>query len=169
MPRNLSIAFALVFLFLCGCQSPTPSLHLYVGNLSRLEKQKDVRVFFDNVSIFDSTVTFSPDEPYREYVTNKKFTKGAHNLYVTADSGNLKMTQPVTTNEDMWIFITYTQGAPADTLLDKSSIKEQPWLSAIDLDKSNPSVHIFISGSKPKVAKADAVYKQWAGDTSGVK
>ena len=166
---NSTVVLLLIVLsFLCGCKSRTPSLHLYVSNLSRLHKEIDVNVFFDNKSIFDSTVVFSADEPYREYVTDRKFTQGNHTILVTADSGNLKMTQPVSTKEDMWVFVTYTQGSPADKVLDSSSVKKIPSLAAVDLDKSNPSLHIFISGAKPRFDKPDRVYKKWATDTSSI-
>ena len=159
----------LMFVFMYGCHHSTEhSIHFYIGNLSRLEKQIDIKVSVNESNIFDSACLFSITEPYRLYTPGKKFEDGNYTINVSADSGNLKMMQPVTLKGDLWVFITYTHGSHGDSTLLKSSLKKIPAISSIDLTVPNPSLHIFISDSKPGGIKVDEAYTKWASDTSGI-
>jgi hypothetical protein len=165
--KRLFVVLMAVFVY--GCHHSTEhSIHFYIGNLSRLKKQIDIKVSVNESAIFDSATLFSPTDPYRQYTPGKKFEDGNYTINVTADSGNLKMTQPVTLKNDLWVFVTYTHGSSGDSTLLKSSLKKIPAISSIDMAIPNPSLHIFISDSKPGSIKIDDAYTKWASDTSGL-
>lgn len=107
----------------------------------------------------DSAVNFTA-QPYG-YTAETKVPKGNYTISVLADSGHLKLVQPVSVKDNLWVYISYTFGSVADTSFPKTTVKALPSLAAIDLAKPNPSVHIFISDSKPSPLK-DSSFQKWA-------
>jgi hypothetical protein len=147
-------------LFLFSCQSsPDSSLRFYVGNFSRVQQQMDIKILVDDKPVFDSAINFAT-QPYG-YTAETKVPKGNHTISVLADSARLKLLQPVSVKDNLWVYISYTFGSVSDTSFPKSSVKALPSLAAIDLAKPNPSVHIFISDSKPSTVK-DSSFQKWA-------
>lgn len=163
------VQFALVVIIICSCKSSSDSsIHFYVGNLSRLQKEVDIHISMGGKPMFDSSVKLTSREPYA-YIADKKIQKGTYNIDVMADSGRLKLVQPVTVNDDLWVYVSYTFGSTGDSLFQPSTLKERPSLAAIDHSKSNPSLHIFVSDSKPASFQPDTRFKKWAEDTSSVQ
>jgi hypothetical protein len=169
-PAKQFIVLLIVILFLGGCKSSPDdtTLHVYVGNLSRINKQVDVQVSVSGQSLFDSAVNLAPSDPYG-YTSDQKLSKGNYVINVTADSGKIKLMQPVTVNGELWVFISYTFGAATGTIFQPATLKNRPSLASIDMTKSNPSLHIFISDSKPASLQPDSSFRKWAEDTSGIQ
>jgi hypothetical protein len=164
LPGKQLIVLLLAIFFLYGCKpAPDPSLHFYIGNFSRIQKKVDIQVAVGGEPLFDSAVKFLAN-PY-QYRAEKKLPRGNYTINVKGDSGKITMIQPLTIKDELWIFISYTFGSPADTIFRESALKNIPPLAAIDLAKPKPSLHIFISDSKPGQVKADSIFRTWAEDT----
>lgn len=168
MKAKTLFAAAAGILFLAGCQSSSePVLHVYVANLSKLQKQVDIQVAADSVKLFDSTVNFSVN-PYKEYKVERKLINRKYNIVITADSGKIRMVQPIDLEGPRYVYVTFTFGNPADSISGKAA--KEGALSALDLNKPSRSMNIFVTDEKPgKNLKADSSFHKWVARDLAVR
>jgi hypothetical protein len=123
-----------------------PTAYFFISNESQDRKAVDIEVKLAGQTVYGDTIKWTTIRPDLQYTPYQSVSKGKYTITVIADSGRVKMTQPIMLDSDRFIFITYTYTAPIDST---TVIKMYGFPDPEKLKGQEPKVGIYITDKEP--------------------
>lgn len=130
-----------------SCRLFQPTAYFFISNQSQDRKAVDIEVKLAGQTVYGDTIKWTDKRPDLQYTPYHSVSNGKYTIIVTADSGRVKVTQPIMLDTDKFIFITYNYAAPVDSA---TLIKKYGFVYPERLKGQEPKVGIFITDKEPE-------------------
>ena len=152
MPFLSQLKLFFLILFLTSCQWFRPTAYFFISNISEDNKSVDIKVTVDGKVVFNDTINHTNIQPDLQYTPYISLPKGEYTIKIVADSGRAIAEQLISFESDRWIFVSYHNAKPIDSLEAKILLKNfgnntsfvNPKLRGLP-----PSIRIHIMDKEP--------------------